>query len=86
MAQERQSAVTLHGNPFTLIGPELREGDSAPDFKCARGLGEAVTLDTYKDKIKVFNVIVSVDTPVCDTQTRKFNEEASKLPSDQKAY
>jgi len=82
MAQERKSAVTLHGNPFTLIGPVLKEGDPAPDFKCAKGLGETVTLDTYGGKAKVFNVIVSVDTPVCDKQTRKFNEEASKLPSD----
>lgn len=82
MTEERKSAVTLKGTPLTLVGPELQVGDKAPDFNCVKGLGEHVTLDTYKDKIKVFNVIVSVDTPVCDVQTKRFNKEAANLPDD----
>lgn len=80
MTAERRSAVTLGGNPLTLVGPELKAGDSAPDFRCVKGLNEPVSIDTYRDKVKVFNVIGSVDTSVCDNQTRKFNEEASDLP------
>lgn len=49
-----------------------------------KGLDEHVNLGTYKDEIKVFNVIVSVDSPVCDVQTKRFNKEASELPSDVK--
>lgn len=82
MSNERPSAVTLKGTPQTLIGPEINVGDRAPDFISQEGLGNKVSLDTFKGKIKVFNVIVSVDTPVCDAQTRKFNEEAINLPDD----
>ncbi|GIW46570.1 MAG: putative thiol peroxidase [Deltaproteobacteria bacterium] len=82
MAQERPGAVTMRGNPVTLIGPELKVGDKAPNFTVFEAIGSPVTLDDFKGKIKVFNVIVSVDTPVCDAQTKRFNEEASKLPSD----
>jgi thiol peroxidase len=82
MAQERPGAVTMRGNPVTLIGPELKVGDKAPNFTVFEAIGSPVTLDNFKGKIKVFNVIVSVDTPVCDAQTKRFNEEASKLPSD----
>jgi len=82
MAIERAGAVTMRGNPVTLVGPEIKVGDKAPNFTSLQALGSPVTLDSYKDKVKVFNVIVSVDTPVCDAQTRRFNEEAAKLPGD----
>ena len=82
MAEERKSTVTLKGNPLTLVGPELKVGDKAPDFTCVKGLGENVTINTFGDKVKVFNVIVSVDTPVCALQTKRFNQEAAKLPDD----
>ena len=80
MSQERTSAVTLKGNPLTLLGPELKPGDQAPDFSSMEGLANEVTLSSFEGKIKVFNVILSVDTPVCDAQSRKFNEEAANLP------
>ena len=82
MAEERPSAVTLKGNPLTLIGQEVKVGDRAPDFKSQEGLGNFVSLDTFRDRVKLFNVIVSVDTPVCDAQTRRFNSEASALSDD----
>ena len=83
MAQERPGAVTMRGNPVTLIGPEIKVGDKAPNFNTIEALGSPqVTLDSLKGKVKVFNVIVSVDTPVCDAQTKRFNQEAASLPGD----
>jgi thiol peroxidase len=82
MAQERPGAITMRGNPVTLVGPEIKVGDKAPNFIALEALGSPVTLESFKNKVKVFNVVVSVDTPVCDAQTRRFNEEAAKLPDD----
>jgi thiol peroxidase len=82
MAQERPGAVTLNGNPLTLIGPEIKIGDKAPMFGALKAIGSPITLDNLKGKVKVFSVIVSLDTPVCDAQTRRFNEEAARLPED----
>lgn len=76
---ERQNAVTMKGNPLTLIGPELRPGDRAPDFRCVETLGSEADLASFGDGVKIFNVVVSVDTPVCDVQTKRFNEEAAGL-------
>ncbi|MDA2918795.1 thiol peroxidase [Desulfobacterota bacterium AH_259_B03_O07] len=83
MSKERPGAVTMKGNPVTLVGPELNVGDKAPEFSATEALGSPpVTLDSLKGKIKVFNVVVSVDTPVCDVQTKRFNQEAANLPAD----
>ena len=76
---ERENAVKLKGTPLTLIGPELKRGDQAPDFTCVETLGSEVSLENFGDDVKVFNVVVSVDTPVCDVQIRRFNEEAVAL-------
>ena len=76
---ERDDAVKMKGNPITLIGPELKKGDKAPDFRCMEAFGSAVDLGSFGDDVKVFNVVVSVDTPVCDVQIRRFNEEAAGL-------
>lgn len=76
---ERDNAVKMKGNPITLIGPELKKGDPAPDFRCVETLGSEVSLGSFGDDVKVFNVVVSVDTPVCDVQIRRFNEEAAAL-------
>jgi thioredoxin-dependent peroxiredoxin len=82
MAEERKGAVTMRGNPLTLVGPELKAGQKAPAFT-AVGKGLApVTLDQFKGKVKIIAAIPSIDTPVCDAETRRFNEEASKLPGD----
>jgi thiol peroxidase len=80
MAQERAAAVTMRGNPLTLIGPELKVGEAAPAFTLIGAGMKPVTLDDYKGKVKIISTIPSVDTPVCDAETRRFNEEAAKLP------
>jgi thioredoxin-dependent peroxiredoxin len=80
MAEERKGAVTMRGNPLTLIGPEIKPGQKAPNFS-AVGKGMApVSLDSFKGKVKIISAVPSVDTPVCDTETRRFNQEAAKLP------
>ncbi|MGA2185161.1 MAG: thiol peroxidase [Bryobacteraceae bacterium] len=76
---ERSGATTLRGNPMTLIGPELRAGDAAPDFDVVNDSLQRVTLDTTGNKVRVFSVVPSLDTPVCDAQTKRFNEEAARL-------
>jgi len=82
MAEERTGVVTLKGNPMTLIGPEVKVGDKAPDFSSLEALGSPVGLGDLEGKVKVFNVVVSVDTPVCDVQTKRFNQEAAELGGD----
>jgi len=77
---ERSGATTLRGNPLTLIGPELKVGDKAPDFEGVDNGLKAVTLATTGNGVRIFSVVPSLDTPVCDAQTKRFNEEASKLP------
>lgn len=82
MATERKGAVTFKGNPLTLVGPELKKGDKAPDFKVlANDLSEA-TLASSKGKTRVLSVVPSLDTPICDLQTKRFNEEAAKMPKN----
>lgn len=79
MTQERASVATFKGNPITLIGPELKVGDKAPDFKLNKNLLEEVSLQDYAGKIKLISVVPSLDTGVCDAQTRRFNQEAATL-------
>ena len=82
MAEERKGAVTMRGNPMTLVGPEIKVGQKAPAFaSVGKGLAPA-SLDQFKGKVKIISAVPSVDTPVCDAETRRFNEEASKLPGD----
>ena len=86
MADPERKNVTFKGNPITLIGPELKAGDKAPDFKAlGKGLVE-VTLAESKGKTRLISVVPSLDTPVCELQTKRFNEEASKLPSNIVVY
>ena len=84
--QERKGAVTFKGNPLTLIGPELKAGDKAPDFRLLAGDLSEVTFANSKGKTRLVSVVPSLDTPVCDAQTRRFNEEASRLPSGVAVY
>jgi len=76
---ERAGATTLKGNPLTLIGPELKPGDSAPDFTLVDGGLKTVTLSDTGKNVRIISVVPSLDTPVCDAQTKRFNEEAGKL-------
>lgn len=79
---ERKGAITFKGNPMTLIGPELKAGNPAPDFKVLAGDLSEVTLASSKGKTRMISVVPSLDTPVCNEQTRRFNEEAAKLPEN----
>ena len=79
MATERPGGATLGGNEFTLIGDELKVGDKAPDFSVLSSDLSAVTLDSYKGRVKVICAVPSLDTPTCDTEIRRFNQEAAGL-------
>ncbi|WEK55418.1 MAG: thiol peroxidase [Candidatus Cohnella colombiensis] len=77
MSQER--SATLKGNPITLVGPVLAAGNTAPDFVLNKNLLEVASLQDFSGKVKLISVVPSIDTGVCDAQTRRFNEVASQL-------
>lgn len=77
-AVERQGAFQFKG-PVTLVGPEIKVGDTAPDFTVVANDLSAVTLADSKGTVRIISVVPSLDTGVCDAQTRRFNEEAAKL-------
>ena len=77
---ERPGATTMRGNPLTLLGPELKAGDKAPDFSAVNDGLQPVNLAGTGKAVRIFSVVPSLDTPVCDAQTKRFNEEAAKLP------
>lgn len=79
---ERTGLVTLHGNAMTLVGPELKTGDTAPDFTVADNDLAPKTLANYKGKVLILSAVPSLDTPVCDMETRQFNTRAAALGDD----
>ncbi|GIW39911.1 MAG: putative thiol peroxidase [Candidatus Binatia bacterium] len=76
---ERPGAVTMRGNPVTLVGPELKPGDPAPRFRAVGRDLSPFDSETLRGKVRIVSSVPSVDTPVCDAQTKRFNEEAAKL-------
>ncbi|MBE0602277.1 MAG: thiol peroxidase [Deltaproteobacteria bacterium] len=80
--QERKGVVAFKGNPMTLLGPEIKAGDKAPDFHVVDAALSPVTLADFRGKVKIISAVPSLDTPTCDTETRRFNEEAAKLPGN----
>ena len=79
---ERTGVITFLGGPLTLVGPEIKVGEKAPDFTVLdNGLG-AKSLKDFAGKTVVLSVTPSLDTPVCDAQLRKFNDAATKLGAD----
>lgn len=74
--------ITMRGKPLTLMGKAPALGDAAPDFEVLDQEVNIVRLSEYKNKIKIISVTPSLDTPVCDLQLRRFNNEAAQLPSD----
>ena len=76
MADER--TTTFKGDPLVLVGPELKAGDQAPDFELTGNDLSAVSL-SQTSGTRIFSVVPSLDTPVCDQQTRRFNEEAAGI-------
>jgi len=79
---ERKGLVTLKGNPVTLTGHEVKAGDAAPDATLLANDLSEVKLSGYRGKVVILSVVPSLDTPVCDRQTRRFNEEAAALGPD----
>jgi len=80
--EERTGITTFRGNPVTLLGPELRVGDHAPDFRVVDSDLADVTLADFTGKIKVICTVPSLDTEVCATEARRFNREAEQLGDD----
>jgi thiol peroxidase len=80
--QERTGIVTSRGKPVTLLGPEIKPGDNAPDFQVVDTAMAPVTLADFKGKVKIISAVPSLDTAVCDAETRRFNQEAAALPGD----
>jgi len=78
----RTGIVTMKGNPLILIGKEVKVGDSAPDFEVLGNDLSPVKLSSFRGKVCVISSVPSLDTPVCDMETRKFNQEAGKLNAD----
>lgn len=76
---ERSGVVTVRGNPVTLTGGEVKAGDKAPDFVVVNNDLEEVEFSTLKGKTCLIASVPSLDTPVCDMEARRFNEEAAKL-------
>jgi thioredoxin-dependent peroxiredoxin len=79
---ERPGAVTFQGNPLTLLGKEVKAGDKAPAFQALDNGLSPVGLDAYQGKVVIISSVPSLDTPVCDLETRRFNEEAANLGKD----
>ena len=86
MSQERQGMITFKGNPMTLCGQPVAAGVAAPDFRVVDNALQPVTLASSAGKIRLITVVPSLDTPVCDTMTRTFNQDAANLPENVVAY
>jgi thiol peroxidase len=80
--EERKDIITMKGQPLTLVGKEVKVGEQAPDFEVLANDLSAVNLASYKDKVCIISSVPSLDTSVCDTMTRRFNQEAVNLGSD----
>jgi thiol peroxidase len=80
MPNDANRVTTLKGNPFRLEGPQLKPGDIAPDFEAVDSSLQRINLEKTGRGVRIFSVVPSLDTPVCDAQTRRFEDEAGKLP------
>lgn len=80
--EERNGIVTMKGNPMTLLGKEIKAGDAAPDIELTATDLSPVKLSSYQGKVCVISAVPSLDTPVCDMETRRFNTEAAALGDD----
>lgn len=76
---ERKGIVTFKGGPVTLLGPEIKIGDTAPDFTVLDNTLKPVTLSQFRGRVVIISVVPSLDTPVCELQTRRFNQDAAGL-------
>ena len=76
---DRENIITMNGQPLTLTGNRIMEGDSAPDFEVTDNDMAPKTLADYPEEIILISSVPSLDTPVCDIETRRFNTEAVNL-------
>lgn len=76
---ERKNIITFKGNPFTLLGTPVNKGDKAPDFTAVTNDLSQRKLSDYKGKVIIISAVPSLDTGVCDLQTKHFNAEAAAL-------
>lgn len=79
---ERKDVIKFKGNPLTLLGNELKVGEEAPDAEVLANDLSPVKLSGFRGKVCIICTVPSLDTPVCDIQTRKFNEQAASLGDD----
>jgi thiol peroxidase len=79
---EQTRKVTFKGQPLTLIGQQLKVGDTAPDAELTANDFSPVRLSSYAGKTRLINVVYSLETSICEAQTHKLNEEATKLGGD----
>jgi thiol peroxidase len=84
--QKRPNAVTFKGKPLTLVGPQLKPGDKAPDFACVTAGLEVLSLSQTPAKARFFSVVPSLDTPVCSEQTKKFDSTLAGLKDKIASY
>jgi len=80
--EEHTGIITMRGNPLTIVGRELKVGDTAPDCEVLDNDLSPAKLSSFRGKVCVISSVPSLDTPVCDMETRRFNEEAGKLGED----
>jgi thiol peroxidase len=80
--KERKGIITMRGNPLTLIGKEVKVGDAAPDFTVLDNNLSSIKFSSFRGKTCILSSVPSLDTPVCDMETRRFNEEANRLGTD----
>ena len=80
--KERKGLITFQGAPLTLVGDGLNLRDKAPDFSLLDNDLRPASLANFKGRVCLISTVPSLDTPVCDVETRRFNEEASKLSRD----
>ena len=79
---ERTGIITSRGKPLTLLGKEVKVGDKAPDFQTLTTDLAPFKLSSMRGKICILSSVASLDTPLCDMETRRFNEEAARLEPD----
>lgn len=81
-SEERAGVVKFKGNPVTLLGPAITVGSKAPDFQVLAQDLSPITLASSQGKIRLISVMPSLETGICDLQTKRFNEEAARLPAN----
>ena len=79
---ERKGIVTFQGNPLTLLGREVKEGERAPDFEVLGNDMAPVKVSAFRGKVCIITSVPSLDTPVCDLETHKFNDKSAGLGQD----